>query len=722
VSEAVRERAAAEQAAGPELTLVPRARRLPEPRIVLGLVYLVAFGYHWLQSRAHVSPAVFGDELLYSKLAQSLASGHGFSFRGEPLFFPAPLAVFLQVPVWLIHSTPIAYAVVKALNVAVMASAVFPAYCIARRLMRPSFALLCAATAVAGPPMLYAPYLMSEALGYPVFLLALATMLRAIDRPSRRMEVAVIAVSLAAVLTRLQFVVVPVVYLIAAPLAGRLCGETLRSSVRRHALSLGVLAALVAVPVLSGSAVLGTYAGATMLHYDPRTVLSWTGFAAALLPFAAGWLVVPGALLGLAVLAARPRGRADAGFAALALLSVVLVLLEVGMIAAGEAGRAIERYDMYLIPLAAIAFFVYVERGAPWLRLYVALALAGSATAWLMPLPGRAGTSFSFDSPTFSTYAQLATWFGNANAATLFAGIPFLGGIALALLPLRRRLAPVAVCAATIALLLLSGLPAYAGDHALTRGTLLLRAGDPPDWLDRSGLGPADYLQLPGGSAHYGWLLEAWNRDFRHAIQLGLGSYDGYASYSARIDLDGRLLVGGRRPDAGIFVVNDVATAIEIEGSRVVARPRDGLTAYRLPAGPYVRSLAPGLGFDRWAASVATFQVWPRRRSPRGHYRVVLALPRGLDARHVTFESGGSRARIVLVQPGSRTTVRIPVRGYPVPVLHITTDHADYVAGGTPNARFLAVRIPSITYVPERTKQGFKEPRRAADSSFEGLP
>ena len=694
-----RELAAAEPAAGLELKLVPQARRLPKPGVVLALVYLAAIGYHWLQSRAHVSPAVFGDELLYSKLAQSLSAGNGFTFRGEPLFFPAPLAVFLQMPAWLIHSTPTAYAVVKALNVAVMASAVFPAYCISRRLMRPSFALLCGATAVAGPPMLYAPYLMSEALAYPVFLLAFATMLRAIDRPSRWMEVAVIAVSLAAILTRLQFVVVPLIYLIAAPLAGRLCGETLRFSIRRHALSFGALGALVAVPLLSRGAVFGTYAGATGLHYDPRTVLSWTGFTAALLPFAAGWLIVPGALLGLAVVAARPRGRADAAFATLALSSIVLVLLEVGMIAAGEAGRAIERYDIYLIPLAAIAFFAYVERGAPWLRLYVGLALAGSATAWLMPFPARAGTAFTFDSPTFSTYAQLATWFGNANAATLFAAIPFLGGIALALLPLRRRLAPVAVCGATIAVLLLSGIPAYAGDHAVTRGTLHLRAGDPPDWLDRSGLGPADYLQLPGGSAHYGWLLEAWNRDFRRPIQMGVPSYDGYASSAARIDRDGRLLVDGHAPAAGILVVNDVATAIEIEGSRVVARPRDGLTAYRLPAAPHVRSLAPGLGFDRWAASAVSFQVWPRSRSSRGHYQVVLTLPRGLGARRVTFESGGSVDRTILLQPGERTGVRIPVRGYPVPVLRIKTDTADYVGWGTPNARFLAVRIPAISYV-----------------------
>ena len=160
-----------------------------------------------------------------------------------------------------------------------------------------------------------------------------------------------------------------------------------------------------------------------------------------------------------------------------------------------------------------------------------------------------------------------------------------------------------------------------------------------------------------------------------------------------------------RPPAAGILVVNDVATAIEIDGSRVVARPRDGLTAYRVPAAPHVRSLAPGLGFDRWAASAVSFQVWPRSAAPRGHYQVVLALPQGLAARRVTFDSAGSQERTIRLHPGGRTSIRIPVRGYPVPVLQIRTDAADYVGGGTPNARFLAVRIPSLSYVAERTKR-----------------
>ena len=263
----------AEASSAPELRLVPRARRLPSAKLALAGIYVAAVAYHWLQSRAHVTPAVFTDELLYSKLAQSIASGNGFVMRGEAVPFPAPLAILLQAPAWLIHSLPVAYAVLKALNVAVMSAAVFPAYWLARRVARPSYALLAAGAAVAGPAMLYAPYLMSEALAYPVFLLALATMVRAIDSPSRRMEVAVVAVSLAAVLTRIQLVVLPVAYLIAV---ARVRG------IRRHGLSLGALLVLAAAPVVSGGALLGTYVGAATLHFDPVTVLRWSGYTAAL--------------------------------------------------------------------------------------------------------------------------------------------------------------------------------------------------------------------------------------------------------------------------------------------------------------------------------------------------------------------------------------------------------------------------------------------------------
>ena len=253
---------------------------------------------------------MFGDELLYSKLAQSIASGHGLVLRGETVFFPAPLPILAQAPAWLVHSLASGYVLAKAVNVGVMSAAVFPAYALARRLVRPSYALLAAAMTVAGPVLVYAPYLMSEALAYPVFLLALATMVCAFERPSRVMEAAVVAVSLAAVVTRVQFVVFPSP--ISAAVAVAPPRPLPRPVGRRPPLP------------RSGAARVGR-GGARHLcrrgdpELRPTRRLRWGSLTGALLPFAAGWLIMPGAILGAALLAWRPRSEGEAAFGLLAL-------------------------------------------------------------------------------------------------------------------------------------------------------------------------------------------------------------------------------------------------------------------------------------------------------------------------------------------------------------------------------------------------------------------
>jgi hypothetical protein len=161
------------------------------------------------------------------------------------------------------------------------------------------------------------------------------------------------------------------------------------------------------------------------------------------------------------------------------------------------------------------------------------------------------------------------------------------------------------------------------------------------------------------------------------------------------------LLVAGRELGAGVLVVNDFGTSIDIEG-RVVARPLDGLTAYRVPAAPHVRSLANGLYFDRWAASLLRFQAWPRSSSRRGFYHVVLSLPRGFGARRVSFAVLGSEVRAISLRPGQTKVSWIPVSGSPPQVLEIRSDKGDLVAGGTPNARFVAVRVQSLAFTREK--------------------
>src|SRR5712691_13098013 len=137
-------------------------------RLTLPLLFATSCAYQFLQSRAHVAPTVFSDELLYAKLSQAIAAGHGLAIRGEHFFFPAPLAPLAQAPAWLLGSMTDAYAAAKLLNAIVMSAVVFPAYWLARSVVRPSFALLTAAAAAATPAFVYHAYLMSEALAYPI--------------------------------------------------------------------------------------------------------------------------------------------------------------------------------------------------------------------------------------------------------------------------------------------------------------------------------------------------------------------------------------------------------------------------------------------------------------------------------------------------------------------------------------------------------------------------
>ena len=671
----------------------PTPRRSLPTWIVLTVLFAVAAAYHAVASLGHATPAVFTDELLHSNLAQSLAAGHGLLVRGEPFFFPSPLPALAQAPAWLAGSVPVGYELAKILNALVMSAAVFPAYWLARALVRPRYALLAAAAAVAAPAMVYHSYLLSEALAYPVFFLAAAVIVRALQTPSRRFGVAVLAVSLLAVATRTQFLALPLAFGLAALAGGR-------TGLRRQAVPLGGFLALGAAALAVGGGVLGPYISATAIQYEWLDVLRWGGATAALLPFAAGWLVVPGAVLGLAYLVVRPRLRADRSVGVFMAALGALFLLQVGVVGAGYSHRPIERYAIYLAPLAFLLFFAYVERGAPQRRLYAGLALSIGLLAWLVPFPSLADFRFSFDSPTLSSFGMLAHWIGNANAATVFAAVPLAGSVLVALVPLRRRV-PALFAGGAVALLFLSGLATYAGDRSMTSRALAAWSGPSPDWVDQGGLGHADYLALPGGSPHFGWMLEAWNRDVDRTIRLGIMDTptDVFPASRATVARDGVLLVDGRPAAAGLLVVNDFGTQIELEGT-VVARPRAGLTELRVPAAPHVRWIATGLYGDGWSSGNLSYRVWPERVGTAGVYEVGLALPRGYAARTVTLTVEGVGRRTLMLRPGTSVHLELPapLRAGSVPALHLSADGGRLVGAETANAYLVSLQVTTLAY------------------------
>jgi len=92
-------------------------------------------------------------------------------------------------------------------------------------------------------------------------------------------------------------------------------------------------------------------------------------------------------------------------------------------------------------------------------------------------------------------------------------------------------------------------------------------------------------------------------------------------------------------------------TAIDLEG-RVVARPRDGLVAYRIPAGARVRSLAKGLAPDEWSGARLTYRVWPARS---GTYELTLSVPPGTPPRTVHV---GARTLTISARAPRRLSIR----------------------------------------------------------------
>jgi hypothetical protein len=651
-------------------------------RLALPILFAVATAYHFLQSRGHATPTVFNDELLYAKLSQSIAAGHGLAIRGEHFFFPAPLASLVQAPAWLLSSMTDAYAAAKLLNAAVMSAAVFPSYWLARRVVRPSFPLLTAAAAVATPAMVYHGYMMSEALAYPVFLVAVAVLTRALVNRPRWAGVEVPAVCAVAIATRIQFVVLPLAYFAAVAVCGR-------GAYRRHlvpvAATAGLLAALIGLPGL-----LGQYGPSNFGHAGPSGIVHWALMNATLVPFALGLAVVPGAIFGLGLMLARPRSPVERALSVLTVVATTLFLGQTALISATEAQRPLERYLFYVTPLFFLAFFRYAERGAPRRFLYAGAGCIGALLLSRLSLPGMTGTAgFFFDAPTLTAFARAAYRLGGLpNAALLYAAIPLVLALLAWAVPLTRRGAPHLFALLAIGLSLVAGASVYSTDRLATQWDARTFSTDPPDWLDRSGLGPARYLTLPRSNDFLGTQLESWNRDLRGVILLGKPAFDPYAVQVAHIAPDGRLVIAGRPTRSELLVVNVDGSAIELEG-RIVARPRQGLVAYHVPAGAHVRSLARGLSPDGWTGTLLDYQVWPRRA---GRYELTLTLPPGAPARKAMLSSGRAK-RTVTLHASRRIHLAMPTDGAP---LHVVVDVPTSPLGG----RVLGAQVAELRFVP----------------------
>jgi hypothetical protein len=621
------------------------------------LAALVAgsFAVRFLLALGRATPDYLPDEYTYSALARGLAESGRPLIRGGSAHFPALLEPLLAAPFWLFGDPQLAFRLTQAENAFLMSLAAIPVYLLCRRVdLAQGFSLAAATLAVATPNLLYSSYLLADPVAYPLALAAVYAGVCVLDRPTRRGELAFLALSGLATFARVQYALLPAAVLAASVVVER---GRVRRALRSLWLSFAVCAVAGGAVIAAGpSQVLGAYGGALHVRVAPAALLRWVGSDTLLLVYAAGVVLVPGAVIGIASALRRPLSRAEAAFAAILAPLGLLLVLESAFVSAFASGRFGERYLIVVPALAAPAFGLYAKRKGSLLP----VALLGAFLVVLaarFPLSGYATRHLRSDSTFLFTVSKLEALAGTVDGAlavSLLAALAAGIAVFVGLRPARRAAIALAV---TIALFAASSVAASGVDADMSRlvRDALLPAN--PSWVDEARVGPVALVQTPGGDG--GSTIEQlfWNTSVRRVLLLpSSASLDRFAASKLRVAPDGALLAGGaavRTP----LLVQAYATKTAFTGARRIAS-QAGFDLWQPTGTPRLSLEAAGLGSDGWLAPMGWITVWPDRHPQL--LRLKLSLPQGLQRQTLDLTARGASREIELA-PGTSRTVSLPV-------------------------------------------------------------
>ena len=648
-------------------------------RVALTLVVIGSFAARLVASAAHPAPRYFPDEYLYTAIARALGSGQVPNVRGTSANFPALLAPILAAPFHALFSPELAYRLTQGENALLMSLAAVPVYLLARRLSLSSrYALGCATLAVAIPDLVFASYTLADPVAYPFAMGALAAAVAALDRPTKRTQLLFLTLAFLATFGRVQYVVLLPAFVVAALVVDR---RRVLKTQRLPLLLLG-LPLLVAV-ALGPDRVFGYYSNVTNLHVGGQ-LLRWAGIDLFLLAFSTGVVLVPGALVALA----RPRGRTEAAFAALAAVFGAGLVFEAALYASNGSARFQERYLFAVLPLVPIAFGLYAKHGRP-ARIPVALlSLFLFALSARLPLSGYAEALGKTDSPFLTAVFRLEKAVGTANGSFVLAGLA-AAGAAGAVLVSRRGGARFAL-GATLAFAFLASFGALIADSANARQVRHEFLPANPSWVDATGLQGVTLLQTAGAPPAGALEQLYWNRSITHLALVGNAlPTDVYAAPHIRVARDGTLLGVGSN-----VLVQDYAATAQFANARLVATAGT-FSLWSADSAPRLSLLERGRFSDGWLARTGKLSVWPDAAGrTRGTLSFTLSLPASGTATSVNFGKAHYE-----IQPGRRTTViyTLDARGpWSLPFSMAS-------GGNAPDLRFTSVRStrPLLTRLGE---------------------
>ncbi len=606
-------------------------------RVALTLIVVGSFTLRLVASAAHPAPRYFPDEYLYTAIARALGAGQAPNVRGTTANFPALLEPILAAPLHALFSPELAYRLTQAENALLMSLAAVPVYLLARRLsLSARYALVCAVFAVAIPDLVFASYTLADPVAYPFAMGALAAGVAALDRPTRRAQLLFLALAFLATFARVQYVILPAAFVVAALVVDR------KRAFKTQRLPLVLMAVPLAVAVALGPArVFGYYSNVTNLHVGGQ-LLRWAGIDLFLLAFSTGIVLVPGAIVALA----RPRGRTETAFAALAAVFGAGLVAEAALYASNGSARFQERYLFAVLPLVPIAFGLYVKHGRP-ARIPVALlSLFLFALSARLPLSGYAGALGKSDSPFLTAVFRLEKALGTANGSFVLAGLA-AAGAAGAVLVSRRGGGRYAV-AATLTFVFVASFGALIADSANARDVRHEFLPGNPSWVDATGLQNVTLLQTAGAPAAGAVEQLYWNRSISRLALVGAAMpTDVYAAPRIQVARDGTLL--GVGPNV---LVQDYAATAQFANARLVATAGT-FSLWSADAAPQLSLLERGRFSDGWLARTGELSIWPDAAGQtRGTLSFTLSLPATATATTVNF----GKAHYAL-RPGDKTAV-----------------------------------------------------------------
>ena len=636
----------------PQRGLAARVRAVPSPAVLAAMIG-ASIASRVLAALPHATPRTFPDEYIYAALARSL--GHGrLEIRGSAPHFPALLEPLLAAPLTLVGSVETTFRLTQAMHAVAMSLVAIPVFLLARRLGLPRWQQLgCAAVALALPEFVYTSYITADALALPLAAAAIYAGVIALERPTCKSQGAFVSFAALATLDRVQYVVLPAAFIVAALVVRR---ARITQAVRAYGFTITLLAApVVGALALGPRRALGYYHGVLDLGVPAGSILHWIAVDAMMLVFACGVIAVPAALFGLVMGVVRPLTPSEGAFAAFVTALAPLLLVEVGLYAASGTERFQGRYLESLLPLAPLLFFLGMRRLETRAERTVVgcLAFGIVLVAARVPLSGYVVGDNKQDSPLLQAVSLLQQHVGISDAALFVSVAASFLAVTAGLIAWRPRVGAAVGLILAFAALGVTSATAVSYDAQTSRRALRTYFPQDRRWVDHAGIGRVAVLVTPSAlrGAVSGTLF--WNTSATQLLQMrGAQDVDAFGSTPVRVRRDGALLVDGA-PYRGPLLVEEYANSAALDGATLVTRTLT--TSLWRPAGtPRLVSFVNGRYFDGWFGWKGTVTLWPGSTGHRtGALCMTLHMPVGANAvidltapgvhRSVPMPSGASR-------------------------------------------------------------------------------